>query len=287
MMKRSHALSSAATGRVALAVIAIAAAAFLAHPSPVKAQSADLVLCDRLAADPADPDKPADVKGASDSRRPMSRPRSNIAGSRRLRRAARSTSSAAPTPPADKCPMRSRPGARRPTRAVPRRWSNSACSTAPARASQGRSPGAQTVRARGGSRQSARRHQSRGARRRRRAVRSGAGASAAGESRGDQCGGAISARPDDWRTASVAPRTTPVRAACSRRRRRKITPARWSGWARSPRGRGGPKDSSAAKAYYEQAAALGNEEARKALERSRCPYVIKDKRGNLVTNLCF
>src|SRR5712675_1791822 len=31
--------------------------------SPAKAQSADLVLCDRLAADPADPDKPADLNG--------------------------------------------------------------------------------------------------------------------------------------------------------------------------------------------------------------------------------
>ena len=30
------------------------------------AQSADLVLCDRLAADPADPDKPADVKGVGE-----------------------------------------------------------------------------------------------------------------------------------------------------------------------------------------------------------------------------
>ena len=39
-----------------LALVAIA-------PSPVHAQSADLVLCDRLAADPADPDKPADIKG--------------------------------------------------------------------------------------------------------------------------------------------------------------------------------------------------------------------------------
>src|SRR5258707_13804899 len=66
MLNRSHALSSAATGRITLAVIAIAAAACLAHPSPVKAQSADLVLCDRLAADPSDPDKPADVKGTSD-----------------------------------------------------------------------------------------------------------------------------------------------------------------------------------------------------------------------------
>jgi uncharacterized protein len=52
-------------------------------------------------------------------------------------------------------------------------------------------------------------------------------------------------------------------------------------------GRGGPKDSDAAKAYYERAAALGDEDAKKALDRMRCPYAIKDKRGNLVTNLCF
>src|SRR5258705_8597621 len=66
MMKRSHAFSCAATGRISLAAIAVAATAFLANPSPVKAQSADLVLCDRLAADPSDPDKPADVKGTSE-----------------------------------------------------------------------------------------------------------------------------------------------------------------------------------------------------------------------------
>ncbi len=52
-------------------------------------------------------------------------------------------------------------------------------------------------------------------------------------------------------------------------------------------GRGGPKDSDAAKAYYQRAAALGDEDAKKALERMRCPYAIKDKRGNVVTNLCF
>ena len=52
-------------------------------------------------------------------------------------------------------------------------------------------------------------------------------------------------------------------------------------------GRGGSKDTDAAKAYYEKAAALGDEEAKKALERVRCPYVIKDKRGGVVTNLCF
>ena len=52
-------------------------------------------------------------------------------------------------------------------------------------------------------------------------------------------------------------------------------------------GRGGPKDQTAAKSSYERAAALGEEDAKKALERMRCPYAIKDKRGNLVTELCF
>jgi len=37
-----------------------------AAPTLALAQSADLVLCDRLAADPSDPDKPADVKGVTD-----------------------------------------------------------------------------------------------------------------------------------------------------------------------------------------------------------------------------
>ena len=52
-------------------------------------------------------------------------------------------------------------------------------------------------------------------------------------------------------------------------------------------GRGGPEDKNAAKAYYEKAAALGNEDAKAALKRAECPYVIKDKRGNFVSNLCF
>jgi TPR repeat protein len=52
-------------------------------------------------------------------------------------------------------------------------------------------------------------------------------------------------------------------------------------------GRGGPKDAEAAKSYYERAAALGDQDAKKALERLRCPYVIRDKRGQVVTNMCF
>jgi uncharacterized protein len=52
-------------------------------------------------------------------------------------------------------------------------------------------------------------------------------------------------------------------------------------------GRGGPQDTAAAKGYYEKAAALGNEDAKAALERLKCTSVIKDKRGNIVSRLCF
>jgi TPR repeat protein len=52
-------------------------------------------------------------------------------------------------------------------------------------------------------------------------------------------------------------------------------------------GRGGAKDDAAAKTYYKRAADLGNEEAKAALKRIECPYVLKDKRGNVVSNLCF
>jgi TPR repeat protein len=60
----------------------------------------------------------------------------------------------------------------------------------------------------------------------------------------------------------------------------------WAG-AFAELGRGGSADSKAAKSYYERAAALGNEEAKAALKRLECPYVLKDKKGAVVSNLCF
>src|SRR5450631_907548 len=62
-IKPSCAFGWPAIGRIAVAVIGLVA---LAGPSPLRAQSADLVLCDRLAADPGDPDRPADVRGVAD-----------------------------------------------------------------------------------------------------------------------------------------------------------------------------------------------------------------------------
>ena len=52
-------------------------------------------------------------------------------------------------------------------------------------------------------------------------------------------------------------------------------------------GRGGPEDKTAAKNYYEKAAALGNDDAKAALERLKCPMVMKTKKGEVLTHLCF
>ena len=60
----------------------------------------------------------------------------------------------------------------------------------------------------------------------------------------------------------------------------------WAG-AFAQGGRGGPPDKAAAKAYYERAAALGDDNAKAALKRLECPLMLSDKRGNLLTDLCF
>ncbi len=58
MIKRSGVVAAACS-----LTIGALAPLFVAVHSPAYAQSADIVLCDRVAADPSDPDKPAGVKG--------------------------------------------------------------------------------------------------------------------------------------------------------------------------------------------------------------------------------
>jgi TPR repeat protein len=60
----------------------------------------------------------------------------------------------------------------------------------------------------------------------------------------------------------------------------------WAG-AFAEIGRGGPKDDATARSYYNKAAALGNEDAKTALKRMDCPYVLKDKNGKVMSHLCF
>jgi TPR repeat protein len=58
MMTRPGVVSIACNFGIGLLALALAS-----PNSPAQAQSADLVLCDRVAADPSDPDKPKDVQG--------------------------------------------------------------------------------------------------------------------------------------------------------------------------------------------------------------------------------
>src|ERR1700676_5210933 len=61
MTKRAGAVSIAYTFSIGLSALVVAW-----FPSSARAQSADLVLCDRMAAEPADPDKPAGVRGVKE-----------------------------------------------------------------------------------------------------------------------------------------------------------------------------------------------------------------------------
>jgi TPR repeat protein len=288
MMKRSHALSSAATGRLVLAAIAIAAAACLANPSQVNAQSADLVLCDRVAADPSDPDKPADVKGTSDVApsdvaTAIKYCRIAAGSSRRaLYQLGRAYAASGQTGEAvaawRKAADKGSSSAMVELGVLYGTGSGVARDDAQARklferaAQAGNPRGVTNLAALGGGSTS-----SEPARAREllaKAAETNAEAQyQLGLMLADGSGGAR----DDAGARSLFEKAAAQNHAGALERMGAFT----------QEGRGGPKDSAAAKAYYERAAALGDEDAKKALERSRCPFAIKDKRGNLVTNLCF
>ena len=288
-MKPRYALLSAAIGRIALLAIAIAAAAFLAIPSQVNAQSADLVLCDRLAADPADPDKPADVKGTPDvalsdiaiaikycklaagsSRRALYQLGRAYAANRQLPEAIGAWRKAA-----DKGSTSAmiELGVLYGTGAGVERDEAQARKLFERAAQAGNPRGVTNLAALGGG-SSASSDPARARELLAKAAETNAEAQyQLGLMLAEGTGGA----KDDAGARSLFEKAAAQNHAGALERM----------GAFSQEGRGGPKDSAAAKAYYERAAALGDEDAKKALERLRCPYAIKDKRGNLVTNLCF
>jgi TPR repeat protein len=282
MMKSARASWFAATFRIAMTAAAIAAA-----PSLLRAQSADLVLCDRLASDPADPDRPADVKGVSEiapsdvvtaikfckvaagsSRRAMYQLGRAYAANRQMpeaiaawRKAADKGSSSAMV----ELGVMVGTGSGVPKdEAQARKWFERA-------AAAGNPRGISNLAALGGGASAD-------------PVQSRALLAKAGETNpeaqyqlGLMIADGVGGPQDD-----VTARALFAKAAAQNH------PAaleRMGAFAKE--GRGGEKDSTAAKAYYEKAAALGNEDAKAALKRLECPYVIKDKRGNPVTNLCF
>jgi TPR repeat protein len=273
----------AATFRIAVTAIAIAATPSLAH-----AQSADLVLCDRLAADPADPDKPADVKGtaeiaASDIVTAIKFCKTASNASRRaLYQLGRAYAANHQTSEAI--------GA---WRKAADKGSTSAMVELGVLYGNGAGGVAKDE-------EQARKQFER--------------AAAAGNPRGISnlaaLGGGASADPVQTRSLlAKAGETNPeaqyqlgmmiadgvggpkddvtARALFEKAAAQNHPGALERMGAFAQEGRGGDKDATAAKGYYEKAAALGNEDAKAALKRLECPYVIKDKRGNVVTNLCF
>jgi len=286
MMKPLHAPSSAATSRIVLAAIAVAAC--LANPAQVNAQSADLVLCDRLAADPSDPDRPADVKGTSDvaasdvataikycriaansSRRALYQLGRAYAASGQMgdaiaawRKAADKGSSSAMV----------ELGVLYGTGAGVARDEAQARKLFERAAQAGNPRGVTNLAALGGGDAS-----SDPARARELLAKAAETNAEAQYQFGLMMADGTGGTRDDAGARSLFEKAAAQNHAGALERM----------GAFSQEGRGGPKDSAAAKAYYERAAALGDEDARKALERLRCPWAIKDKRGNLVTNLCF
>lgn len=289
MMKRIHAVALAAASRFAVLASVVAAAAYVVTPSQVEAQSADLVLCDRLAADPADPDKPADVKGTSDVAQ------SDIATAIKYCRIA-STSSRRALYQLGRAYAASRqlPEAIGAWRKAADKGSSSAMVELGVLYGTGAGVARDEAQARKLFERAAQAGNPRGVTNL--AALSGGGgapsdpvqarellAKAAetnaeaqyqlGLMMADGAGGA----KDDAGARNLFEKAAAQNHPGALERM----------GAFAQEGRGGPKDSSAAKAYYERAAALGDEDAKKALKRMECPYAIKDKRGNLVTNLCF
>ncbi len=283
-MKRFLTRYLAVIGAVTVSVGAVPACSTLAH-----AQSADLVLCDRLAADPADPDKPADVKGVSDitpSDIPTAIKYCKIAGNSSRRALFQLGRAYA----ADKQPAEATAAWRK----AADKGSTSAMVELGVLYATGAGVAKDDEQAR------------------KLFERAAQGGNPRGVSNLAALSGSAGAPSDPVRARDMLAKAAETNAeaqyqlglmlangtggpkddAGARSLFEKAAAQNHPGALEqmgefSEAGRGGPKDSAAAKDYYQKAAALGDEDAKKALKRMECPYAIKDKRGNLVTNLCF
>jgi uncharacterized protein len=280
-MTRFCRASIAGSFGIGLLALALAPIHFSAH-----AQSADLVLCDRLAADPTDPDKPADVKGT-----PVIAPSDIATAIKFCKTASASSRRALYQLGRAYAASQQMPEAMAAYRKAADRGSTSAmvelglllAARDPAQARKLFERATEAGNPRGVTSLAALSDGGGGAppdpiRARALLVRAAESNSAEAQYQlGLMMADGIGGPKDD-----IAARALFEKAALQGH---PGALERMGAFALS--GRGGPEDKSAAKAYYEKSAALGNEDARAALKRLECPYVIKDKRGNVVSNLCF
>jgi TPR repeat protein len=269
--------------RLALVAFILAIAPALAH-----AQSADLVLCDRLAADPADPDKPADVKGVADVTP------SDIATAIKFCRQASGASRRAMYQLGRAYAASNQmPDAMAAWRKAADKGSTSAMvelgvlygtgtgvtkDEAQARrlferaAQAGNPRGVSNLAALGGGGAAAD-----PARSRELLAKAAETNAEAQYQLGVMLAEGVGGEKDDARARALFEKAAAQNHPGALERM----------GAFALEGRGGAKDKDAAKGYYQRAAALGDENAKAALKKMECPFTIKDKRGNFVTNLCF
>ena len=270
--------------------IGLLALTIACDPSPLRAQSADLVLCDRIAADPTDPDKPADVKGVAQIAR------SDIATAIRFCRIAASSSRRAlyqlgRAYAANQQMVEAMDAWRK----AAERGSTSAMVELGVMLVTGSGVARDEAQARKLFERAAKAGNARGV----------TNLSALSEKEGapvDPVGArALLVKAVETNSAEAQYRLglmmadgvggpkddVAARALFDKAAAQGHAGALERMGAFAQGGRGGPQDAAAAKVYYEKAAALGNEEAKAALKRLECPWVIRDKRGNFVSNLCF
>ena len=262
----------------------------LANPPAARAQSADLVLCDRIAADPADPDKPADAKGISDIA--PSDVATAIKFCKRASTGSRRALYELGRAYAANRQMTEAVGAYR--KAADKGSSAAMVELGSLLASGSAGPKDETE-ARTLFARAAQAGNARGAAKLAALSADGGGSSDPVEAR------AMLAKAVETNSAEAQFQLGLMMAngvggpkddAGARGLFEKAAAQGHAGaldWMGNfaETGRGGPEDKDAAKNYYEKAAALGNDDAKAALERLKCPLVMKTKKGELLTHLCF
>jgi uncharacterized protein len=270
--------------------VGLSALMFIAVHSPAHAQSADLVLCDRLAADPTDPDKPADVKGVAEIAR------ADIPTAIKFCKVASATSRRALYQLGRVYVANQQlPDALGAYRKAADKGSTTAMVELGVMLATGSGVPKDEAQARTLFERAAEAGNPRGATNLAALAASGGAPADPARSRALLERTAQTNSPEALYQLGLmtaegigGPKDDVAARALFERAAAQGHPGaleRMGAFAQS--GRGGPQDTNAAKQYYEKAAALGNEDAKVALKRAQCSYVIKDKRGNFVAELCF
>jgi TPR repeat protein len=266
-----------------------------AFAAPVRAQSADLVLCDRIAADPTDPDKPADVKGAQTIAaadiataikfcRAAATSKAPLAARRALYELGRAYAAAQQLPEAVAA-----------YRKAADKGSTSAMVELGVMLANGAGVAKDEGEARALFQRAAQAGNPRGATNLAAIGSDGGAPSDPAEARAllEKAAATNSAEAEFQLGVMLAngtggPKDDVAARAMFARAAAQGHPAATE-WLASfeEAGRGGPKDNDAAKADYQKALALGDDDAKAGLERLKCPIVVTTKRGDVWTHLCF